>query len=107
MTKKKSLHKSLLGVKLFGTYILLSGTTQTVFLDESTQFPSFTKYIEESQKINNDDELAMYLLNEGKVAVVPGSAFGMSGHLRLSIALDLKTLEIAMNRIKTTLNNDE
>lgn len=70
-------------------------------------FPSFTKYIEESQEINNDDELAMYLLNEGKVAVVPGSAFGMSGHLRLSIALDLKTLEIAMNRIKTTLNNDE
>ena len=70
-------------------------------------FPSFTKYIEESQKINNDDELAMYLLNEGKVAVVPGSAFGMSGHLRLSIALDLKTLEIAMNRIKTTHNNDE
>jgi len=70
-------------------------------------FPSFTKYIEESQKINNDDELAMHLLNEGKVAVVPGSAFGMSGHLRLSIALDLKTLEIAMNRIKTTLNNDE
>ncbi len=70
-------------------------------------FPSFTKYIEESQKINNDDELAMYLLNKGKVAVVPGSAFGMSSHLRLSIALDLKTLEIAMNRIKTTLNNDE
>ena len=70
-------------------------------------FPSFTEYIEESQKINNDDELAMYLLNEGKVAVVPGSAFGMGGHLRLSIALDLKTLEIAMNRIKTTLNNDE
>ena len=70
-------------------------------------FPSFTEYIEESQKINNDDELAMYLLNEGKVAVVPGSAVGMSGHLRLSIALDLKTLEIAMNRIKTTLNNDE
>ena len=70
-------------------------------------FPSFAEYIEESQKINNDDELAMYLLNEGKVAVVPGSAFGMSGHLRLSIALDIKTLEIAMNRIKTTLNNDE
>ena len=70
-------------------------------------FPSFAEYIEKSQKINNDDELAMYLLNEGKVAVVPGSAFGMGGHLRLSIALDLKTLEIAMNRIKTTLNNDE
>ena len=70
-------------------------------------FPSFAEYIEKSQKINNDDELAMHLLNEGKVAVVPGSAFGMSGHLRLSIALDLKTLEIAMKRIKTMLNNDE
>ena len=40
--------------------------------------------------------MVMKLLNEGKVAVVPGSAFGMSGHLRLSIALDLKTLEIAL-----------
>ena len=70
-------------------------------------FPSFTEYIEKSSKINNDDELAMYLLNEGKVAVVPGSAFGMIGHLRLSIALDLQTLEIAMNRIKTTLHNNE
>ena len=70
-------------------------------------FPSFAEYIEKSQKINNDDELAMHLLNEGKVAVVPGSAFGMSGHLRLSITLDLKTLEIAMKRIKTMLNNDE
>ena len=58
-------------------------------------------------EINNDDELAMYLLNEGKVAVVPGSAFGMPGHLRLSIALDLKNLEKAMARIKKALNNNE
>ena len=47
----------------------------------------------------------MYLLNEGKVAVVPGSAFGMPGHLRLSIALDLKNLEKAMDRIKTNLRS--
>ena len=66
----------------------------------------FNEYLKINRKALND-ELAMYLLNEGKVAVVPGSAFGMSGHLRLSIALDLNTLEIAMNRIKTTLNNDE
>ena len=70
-------------------------------------FPSFIEYIKKCQKINNDDELAMYLLNEGKVAVVPGSAFGMPGHLRLSIALDLKNLEKAMDRIKKVLNNNE
>ena len=70
-------------------------------------FPSFIEYIKKCQKINNDDELAMYLLNEGKVAVVPGSAFGMPGHLRLSIALDLKNLEKAMDRIKKALNNNE
>ena len=70
-------------------------------------FPSFIEYIKNCQKINNDDELAMYLLNEGKVAVVPGSAFGMPGHLRLSIALDLKNLEKAMDRIKKALNNNE
>ena len=70
-------------------------------------FPSFIEYIKKCQKINNDDELAMYLLNEGKVAVVPGSAFGIPGHLRLSIALDLKNLEKAMDRIKKVLNNNE
>ena len=45
----------------------------------------------------------MLLLNKAKVAVVPGSAFGMSGHLRLSIALDLDSLKIALDRIKSSL----
>ena len=39
-------------------------------------FPSFIKYIENSDTINDDSELALYLLNTAKVAVVPGSAFG-------------------------------
>ena len=46
----------------------------------------------------------MKLLNEAKVAVVPGSAFGMNGHIRLSIAVDMKSLENAMTRIKSVLS---
>ena len=48
----------------------------------------------------------MHLLNQGKVAVVPGSAFGMKGHLRLSIALDLDSIKKAMDRIKNLLKNN-
>jgi len=69
-------------------------------------FPSFVEYISRSKNIKNDTELAMLLLNKGKVAVVPGSAFGMNGHLRLSIAIDLKSLEIALDRIKDILKDN-
>ena len=69
-------------------------------------FPSFAEYINKNKNISNDDELAMHLLNQGKVAVVPGSAFGMKGHLRLSIALDLDSIKKAMDRIKNLLKNN-
>jgi len=39
------------------------------------------------------------LLNEAEVALVPGSAFGASGYLRLSFATDLDTLKEAISRI--------
>ncbi len=66
-------------------------------------FPSFTDFISSNPQINNDNELALYILNEAKVAVVPGSAFGMNGHIRLSIAIDMPSLESAMDRIKSLL----
>ena len=66
-------------------------------------FPSFKEYIQNSE-LSNDNDLAMKLLNEAKVAVVPGSAFGMNGHVRLSIAIDMKSLENAMTRIKSVLS---
>ena len=66
-------------------------------------FPSFIKYIENSDTINDDSELALYLLNTAKVAVVPGSAFGTKGHIRISIAIDISSLEIAMKRISDSL----
>ena len=66
-------------------------------------FPSFKKFIEKNNNISNDVELALYLLENAKVAVVPGSAFGIKDHIRISIAIDMKSLESAMERIKGTV----
>ena len=48
------------------------------------------------------DEFANRLLNEEKVAVVPGTAFGDSGEgfLRVSYAYSLKSLKEALGRIE-------
>tara|TARA_Y100000590_G_scaffold102939_4_gene117006 strand:- start:9011 stop:10141 length:1131 start_codon:yes stop_codon:yes gene_type:complete len=66
-------------------------------------FPSFKNLIKNNDKFKNDKELAAYLLEEAKVAVVPGSAFGFEGHLRISIALDMSSLETALKRMATCL----
>ena len=66
-------------------------------------FPSFKEFIEKNKYISTDTELALYLLENAKVAVVPGSAFGIEGHIRISIAIDMKSLENAMERIRNTL----
>ena len=48
------------------------------------------------------DEFALRLLEEEKVAVVPGTAFGDSGegYLRISYAYSLKDLKRALERIE-------
>ena len=66
-------------------------------------FPSFKKFIELNSNISNDSELALYILEKAKVAVVPGSAFGIEGHIRISIAIDLDSLKDAMQRLHSTL----
>jgi aspartate aminotransferase len=53
--------------------------------------------------VKDDQELAERLLTHGGVAVVPGSGFGAPGHLRLSFACGLKTLEEALRRMERTL----
>jgi aspartate aminotransferase len=50
--------------------------------------------------IKDDNAFAEYLLVEAGVAVVPGSGFGAPGHMRLSFATDMKTLESAAARIR-------
>jgi aspartate aminotransferase len=50
-----------------------------------------------------DGELAELLLNEGGVAVVPGSGFGAPGHIRISFATSMQNLEKAMERMERVL----
>ena len=50
-----------------------------------------------------DGEFAELLLNEGGVAVVPGSGFGAPGHMRISFACSLQTLEKAIERLARVL----
>ena len=54
--------------------------------------------------INDDFELAEYLLNKAGVAVVPGTAFGSPNHVRISFATSLENLEKAVDRIKNLLS---
>ena len=53
--------------------------------------------------INNDSDLAMYLLEVGHVATVAGSAFCVPGYIRLSYATADETIVEAMSRIKNAL----
>ena len=51
----------------------------------------------------DDGEFTELLLNEAGVAVVPGSGFGAPGHVRLSFACSLATLEQALDRMARIL----
>ncbi len=51
----------------------------------------------------SDTDFAELLLTQAGVAVVPGSAFGTPGHIRLSFACSLETLKEALARIGRTL----
>ncbi len=53
--------------------------------------------------IENSTDLAMYLLEEGHVATVPGSAFGAPDRLRLSYATSDENIMEAVDRIKCAL----
>ena len=70
-------------------------------------FPSFHAVIERMDGIEDDVQLAQLLLEKAEVALVPGSAFGLSGHIRLSFATDMDSLEKALSRIQETLINSE
>jgi aspartate aminotransferase len=54
-------------------------------------------------KAATDVALAEYLLESGGVAVVPGSAFGSEGYIRLSFATSMDNLQKALERLAKAL----
>lgn len=68
-------------------------------------FPSFQQIIDKDARFENDIDLAEFLLLEAGVALVPGSAFGAPGNMRLSFATSKDILADAISRIKTALES--
>jgi aspartate aminotransferase len=70
-------------------------------------FPKCSAYIgrtaPDGSRIANDTDLASYLLREGKVATVPGAAFGVEPYIRLSFATSRENLAIAIERTADAL----
>ena len=65
-------------------------------------FPDFSYY---TSKVGGDVKLAEYLLEEAKVAVVPGSAFGAEGFFRFSFALDEENIREGVRRVRETVES--
>lgn len=62
-------------------------------------FPSISGVLDRMTNVNDDLEFAEALLVDKGVAIVPGTAFGLKNHIRLSIATSEQNLENALQRI--------
>jgi len=70
-------------------------------------FPDFSAFYGKSfkgKKIEDSIQLANFLLEEGKVALVPGIAFGADKNLRLSFAASMDTIKQGVDRITKALD---
>ncbi len=69
-------------------------------------FPDMREAIAGLNSVEDDIALAEHLLNEGGVAVVPGSAFGAPGYARISYATSNDNLSSALERIGQVLGTN-
>jgi aspartate aminotransferase len=86
-------------------YAALNDMSGVSCLPGQGTFYSFPSFHEAMSKANITDDVIMAerLLEEAGVAVVPGSAFGAPGHMRLSFATSMENLQQAMQRISAFL----
>ena len=71
-------------------------------------FPRVSAYFGakwQDKTISSAMDLSLYLLQEGKVALVAGEGFGSSEHVRISYATSMKNLEQGLNQIETALKS--
>ncbi|MBI1768806.1 MAG: pyridoxal phosphate-dependent aminotransferase [Bacteroidetes bacterium] len=69
-------------------------------------FPDVSSYFGKSdgeKKISNSDDFCMWMLEKGRVSLVPGGAFGDENCVRLSYAASEQDLREAMKRMKIVL----
>jgi len=65
-------------------------------------FPNIQDFIDARDDLETDVDVANLLLDKVGVALVPGSAFGADGYMRISFATSMENLKKAMARIKQT-----
>lgn len=66
-------------------------------------FPNISKLLGKkysNKTINTDVELCEYLLDNARIAVVPGSAFGLPGYIRLSYATSMENIIEGISRLE-------
>ena len=66
-------------------------------------FPDMNNIISRFKSISNDVELAQFFLDKAEVAMVPGSAFGVPGCMRISFATSMENIKEGVKRIKNAL----
>ena len=66
-------------------------------------FPHVQAIIDRLDGVNNDVELAEHLLDGAGVALVPGTAFGAPGYVRISFATSMEILQDALSRLAKAL----
>lgn len=69
-------------------------------------FPNISVYLNKSYNgstIRNSYDLAHYLLEEARVILIPGAAFGSDSHIRISYATSMERLEEGMKRMEIAL----
>jgi aspartate aminotransferase len=66
-------------------------------------FPHMQTVIDRLDPVSDDIKLAEYLLDKAGVALVPGSAFGAPGYVRISFATSMDILKDALARLTETL----
>jgi aspartate aminotransferase len=57
------------------------------------------KSVPGGKQLDTDEDVVMYLLESAGVAVVAGSAYGLSPYFRISIATSIETLMEGMDRM--------
>lgn len=67
-------------------------------------FPSVEGLLNQKPEMSNDLDFSEYLLNEAEIAVVPGSAFGAPGYIRISYATSMQNLTEAMQRLQKAIS---
>jgi aspartate aminotransferase len=73
-------------------------------------FPQVSAYYGRSSSgpaIKTSLDFCSALLQEAKLAVIPGGAFGADGHVRLSYAVSMQEIEEALNRLEWFLGKLE